>query len=245
MIRVFKDYLKTKPRLYDLAIRFSRNTTASDKFFDAFSRSHNRRVNFLQIGASDGLRWDPIRKFVVRDRWNGILVEPLPRVFELLKHNYEHVKRSELVFVNAAISSARNEGTTFWTYSPEFLEALSLEERLFYLRISSFNRDHVLKEVRSFPKSEALLTQIRVPCLTVNDLLDQYWPGRTIDLVVIDAEGHDASIIRSIDFKRFPAEAIFFESHNLGQEEAEVDRFLRDNAYDTTKIEGDTVALLR
>ena len=43
---------------------------------------------FIQVGANDGLMCDPIRQFIVKHSWGGILVEPVPDYFELLKKNY-------------------------------------------------------------------------------------------------------------------------------------------------------------
>ena len=68
MVKFIKAYLKTKPRLYDLIIKFYRTKDLTDRFFDEFSKSQNKKVNFIQIGVSDGLRWDSIRKYVVRDK---------------------------------------------------------------------------------------------------------------------------------------------------------------------------------
>ena len=78
MVKFIRAYLKTKSRLYDLIIKFYRTKDLTDRFFDEFSKSQNKKVNFIQIGVSDGLRWDSIRKYVVRDKWNEILIEPLP-----------------------------------------------------------------------------------------------------------------------------------------------------------------------
>jgi hypothetical protein len=40
---------------------------------------------FVQIGANDGMGDDPVRRHVFEDGWVGVLVEPLPDVFERLQ----------------------------------------------------------------------------------------------------------------------------------------------------------------
>ena len=131
MKNAIKTFIKTKPRLYDVVTRVCQSLFLRKddtyEFFDRFSEAHGRRVTFLQVGASDGLRWDPIRSFIVRDAWDGILVEPLPSVFDLLQSNYGYVKKSKLVFVNAAISSSSAETLPFWTFDDTFLSKQSLE----------------------------------------------------------------------------------------------------------------------
>jgi FkbM family methyltransferase len=62
---------------------------------------------FAQIGANDGLTDDPIRQFVTKYHWRGVLVEPQPQVFQHLLKNYEQEK--QLILENAAI--ADNDGT--------------------------------------------------------------------------------------------------------------------------------------
>ena len=51
----------------------------------AFARATaQRRVVFVQIGSNDGVTSDPLQYFVDRYAWSGILVEPVPHVFERL-----------------------------------------------------------------------------------------------------------------------------------------------------------------
>ena len=246
MKSILMNFVKTKPRLFDIAKRVSRALSLgkqSDayKFFDNFSRLHDRPVTFVQIGASDGLRWDPIREFIVRDGWEGILVEPLPTIFEVLRHNYGYMQERKLVFVNAAVSSDAGE-LVFWTFDNEFLSKLSLEERIIYSQKSSFNKEHVLRWVRLNNHEDKIVKAIKIPCVSLNELVANHWDKRPINLVVIDAEGHDAAIIQGIDFSVINPEVIFFESHNLGAKKGEVYKFLSMNHYEILELGGDTVA---
>jgi hypothetical protein len=63
-------------------------------------------VFFVQIGSNDGSRGDPLYAAVRRHgHWRGILVEPVPFVFERLKNNYDNDPR--LIFENVAILKGR------------------------------------------------------------------------------------------------------------------------------------------
>jgi FkbM family methyltransferase len=242
-----KSLLRLNPRVFDISkscqMIFA-NKDASWRFFDAFSKEHNRRVNFLYIGANDGYRSDPIRYFIVRDHWQGVLVEPLPDVFQSLKDNFRYYKKSKLVVVNAAISS-NNTSLSFWTFDDKFLASLDREERVDYLRKSSFDRDHVLRFLDLTRQSTDVVKEIKVPCQTVAALVRNSWDGEPINLFVMDAEGHEASIIPSIDFSVVRPEAIYFESHNLGQNKTRIYSFLAENGYGVAELGGDSVALLR
>ncbi len=79
--------------IFDLAIR------------DLMSRQPD--IFFLQIGAHDGVSYDPIHHYVRQYHWNGLLVEPQPAIFQKLKQNYAGEK--QLLFENSAV--ANQDGT--------------------------------------------------------------------------------------------------------------------------------------
>ena len=248
MIQGVKDFVRTKEHLYDILKLLKRRILPESdpvyEFFDTFSKSHNRNIAFIQIGANDGLRNDPVREFIVRDRWRGILVEPVPSVFDMLQNNYAYLSNPELKFINAAISSSNNDNLTFYTFDDIFLKSLPLEKSLDCLRKASFDRRHVEKHINNINEDYSkVMKAIKVPALTVNSLVNKYWTEKKIDILVIDAEGHEPDIIKCIDFKTFFPEAIFFESHNLGAEKGTLFEFLYANGYAITEIGGDAVAI--
>jgi FkbM family methyltransferase len=248
MKTLVKNLLKKNPRMFDSAKRlqtFFAKKDAAWQFFDTFSKVHGNKVSFLYIGANDGMRSDPIRYFIVRDRWSGILVEPLPNVFSMLKSNFGYLNKLKLVFVNAAISSGTGSDLSFWTYDERYLDTLSMEARINCLRKSSFDRAHVLRWLHEDKISEEVLKEIKVPSLSLSELIKNQWNGEPINLLVMDAEGHEASIIPSIDFNVLKPEAIYFESHNLGVKKSDVYSFLSRNGYEIIEIGGDSIALLK
>ena len=48
---------------------------------------------FVQIGANDGINHDPLHEYVTKYNLSGLVVEPQPDVFELLRKNYESFKK--------------------------------------------------------------------------------------------------------------------------------------------------------
>jgi FkbM family methyltransferase len=231
--------------LFDLARRINRargKKTPVYEFLDRFSRAHHRRVNFIQIGANDGLRNDPIREFIVRDHWAGVLVEPLPQVFELLQKNYRRVHSSRLIFANTVISTSNSDQVSFWVFDEPFLASRSFEGQMGYLRKSSLDVEHLRQFFTSPGRFEDQVKEIRVPCLTLRRLVEQYWDGGPIDLLVIDAEGHDASILLSLDFDVVDPAAILFELLHLGGEKEKVFDYLTGHGYDILEAGDDAIA---
>jgi hypothetical protein len=61
-------------------------------------------VFFIQVGANDGVRGDPIHHLIIEnDHWAGIFVEPLTLYFRRFKTNYNDAER--FIFENVAIAA--------------------------------------------------------------------------------------------------------------------------------------------
>ena len=56
-------------------------------------------LNFIQVGANDGRYGDPLRKYIMKHPWHGILIEPQPDIYAKLCENYASV-RDRLIFEN-------------------------------------------------------------------------------------------------------------------------------------------------
>jgi FkbM family methyltransferase len=237
------DFFRARPALYDFArqarLHLIGPTSRIGKQLDRYARANSGNFSFLQIGASDGLRNDPVRDFVVRDRWGGVLVEPLPDVFPLLEKNYARLaKRGNLRFVNAAVSS-RSASLPFYTFQKSFLSAKPLEGRLHLLRKASFDRTQVL----AFAGREENIAVIVVPCIGIRDLLAKHFPEGRLSLLALDVEGHEQEILAEIDFAAIQIGAILFETWNLGERRDAVFGLLRENGYRIDEAEGDALAI--
>jgi FkbM family methyltransferase len=57
--------------------------------------------------------------------------------------------------------------------------------------------------------------QIRVPVKRLKTILDEHLNGRAFEILSIDAEGHDLSILQSNDFTKYKPRVILIETHNL------------------------------
>jgi FkbM family methyltransferase len=237
------DFFRARPALYDFArqarLHLVGPTSRIGRQLDRYARANSGNFSFLQIGASDGLRNDPVRDFVVRDRWSGVFVEPLPDVFPLLEQNYARLAgRGNLRFVNAAVSS-RSASLPFYTFQKSFLSGKPLEERLHLLRKASFDRTQVLP----FAAREENIAVIEVPCLGIRDLLARHFPAGRLSLLALDVEGHEQEILAEIDFDAIRIGAVLFETWNLGNRRDAVFGLLRKNGYRIEEAEGDALAI--
>jgi FkbM family methyltransferase len=204
--------------ILDLAIR------------DLMSRQPD--IFFLQIGAHDGVSYDPIHSYVTRFHWRGLLVEPQPAIFAKLRENYAEEK--QLLFENSAI--ALQDGTLdlhcFENANAEDHASMLASTRKHYLQLNGDNQQGALKT-------------ITVPALTLESLLGKHRVER-VDLLQIDTEGFDFEIIKMIDFQRMKPEIIHYENNFLNRrQKSECSRILGDQNYALLNLGIDTIAYLQ
>lgn len=176
---------------------------------------------FVQIGANDGVTDDDIRPYVLRHSWRGLLVEPLPDVFERLKANYRGSDR--LQFANCAITQSMGP-VEFWRHPtlPQ-CSGLGVKTRL---------------------QHRAEMERTEVSGVTFEALLDHYEVER-IDLLQIDTEGYDAEMLRLFPFKRITPLIIRYEHKHLKMDDRHaVEGMLRDLGYQLFWEKHDTVAYI-
>jgi hypothetical protein len=73
------------------------------KILEQYNNYKSGNISFVQIGSNDGLNGDPIYELVKKNHWHGILIEPIPEIFEQLKDNYREYSKN-LIFENIAIA---------------------------------------------------------------------------------------------------------------------------------------------
>jgi len=98
------------------------------------------QFTFIQVGAFDGVECDPLRKYLLKYDWKGIMLEPQPAPFERLKKQYSD--RPNLSILNAALSKAKGKTGLY------ILEGDNLPE--WTKGMASFDKQNILKH-RDFP----------------------------------------------------------------------------------------------
>jgi FkbM family methyltransferase len=141
---------------------------------------------FIQIGANNGLTDDPLRQFVTKYHWHGVLVEPQPQVFQKLLKNYEQEK--QLAFENAAI--ADKDGTVRLFVADHRDETANLTVFV------SLKKEALIRGLDN-PKAVGVQVQVQeveVPALSVQTLLAKHRITK-IDLLLTDVQGYDSEMV--------------------------------------------------
>lgn len=196
-------------------------------------------ATFVQVGAHDGEALDPLRKQLATRRWRGVLVEPVPYVFERLQARYGDEPRVTLV--NAAVADV--DGTRPLHALRQ--AATGDEVWPWYDALASFRRDVVLAHRHLVPDIEDRIETIDVDCLTFDTLCERSGLDH-VDVVQIDTEGYDLEILRLVDIgRRRPAlvgfEHLHLDAGELDEAHALVDR----HGYERIADGMDTLAVRR
>lgn len=141
---------------------------------------------FIQIGASDGIRDDPLRRMVLRHGLKGLLVEPLPEAFAALQRNY--AGQTQLSFENAGISRSPGSMTIH-----HFREDAPISDE--WHGMATVDGARFLQFAKSIG-AEAYVETVTVPCMTMQELLRKHDLSR-VDLLLIDTEGMDFEVLAS------------------------------------------------
>jgi FkbM family methyltransferase len=185
---------------------------------------------FIQIGANDGVHADPLRDLIMKHDLRGVLVEPVPEAFAALVNNYHACHR--LRFENVAIGA--REGTLpFYRVRP------GTEGPRFWFDIASFDRTVLTRH--GIPEEH--IETLPVPTITLPSLLAKHGVTR-LDLLQIDAEGHDGIILREALAAGLTPRIINYESIHLPPvERYAVKQLLAEHGYRFIDVERDTLAI--
>lgn len=242
-------FLRERPKLYDYSRKIGdqifENRAEYYQVFKKLSIHFNGKINFVQIGANDGLRNDPMRDFIVRnENWKGILVEPLPYSFESLTRNYDYLNSSSLFFENVAVGGNTNQpDLEFWSYSDAFLDQLTHEQKEGFRRKSSLIKDHLIQFLPEDSDRDWALKGIKVKITSIQSLLDKHHlQNEELHLLAVDAEGYDREIIESTLADGVLPSVIYFESHHLPDMETFFEN-IRSYGYLIEEYRRDTIAV--
>jgi len=190
---------------------------------------------FLQIGVNDGVYGDPMNLAVRGGFIHGALVEPQPHFFDKMQETYRGVSGME--YFNHAISD-----------KPGILPIFGFDPKdsaipAWLHGSASLDRDQLLRFVHRVPDVAAKIVEYPVEILTVPALLD-VMTIKNPDIITVDAEGHDATILRQFDFEAMRPMMVIYEIESLREgEKSEINQRLTMAGYDIHVLGQDAVAV--
>lgn len=191
---------------------------------------------FIQIGANDGIIYDPIHPYIQQSNWRGVLVEPVRTYFDRLKENYRSNDR--LIFENVAISDC-DEIRDFYRirdeahFLPEWCRGLG-----------TFDLNVLLTHRWAIPDLERYVVREKVECISFNHLIEKHRIGK-IDLLLVDTEGYDYEVLKQVDFDTLAPEILLYEHQYIEkQRRLHLEKGLKNHGYRLSSHFGNTLAYL-
>ena len=165
-------------------------------------------LTFIQVGVFDGVTNDPLRKYIERCAWSGILVEPQPNAAQKLRELYKANNRIEIV--QAALDQERTKRPFFVVES----------DHPWAGGLASFQREMIAKHADLIPGLESMIREVSVECVPFDDVLARL-PGGRLDILQIDTEGADAHVIGLFPFERTRPAIVHWEVKHLSKAQRE------------------------
>ena len=208
-------------------------------FEDILLRLHPdlRGLGFIQIGANDGRRADPLLPFVDAHEWRGLMFEPLSTNFGDLQRHRGANPRLRLRRAAVDIAAGRR---LIYDLSPAATASLPDWTR----GLASFSRERLVQAARELKLPDSAIVAEEVETVAWSQVWQEFGPGRC-DLLVLDTEGYDLTLLRAADLARHRPRLILFEhACNTMPERLATCRELLELGYELATCEGDTVAYL-
>ena len=142
---------------------------------------------YIDCGANDGVNQSTTWYFEKYLNWNGILIEPIPSVFDELKKN----RNNKNIFKNCVLVDKNFKENKIKFY---------------------YNKKDTLT---GSIKEKENLKQEYITAMSLNKLLDDLNFNKVIDLFSLDVEGNEFEVINGIDFKKYKINYFLIETNNF------------------------------
>lgn len=227
----FLSFLRNYPRNSYLP----REIVAVDGVLSAFSKDNPGAV-FVQVGSNDGISGDPLHEIVVHTRWTGVMVEPVPFLFEQLKANYLG-QADRITFSNTAIGHDGERRKTLFVIDSRHRGTVPD----WYFQLNTFERSVLYHH--DIPNIDDYISEIEVDVLSLDELLLR---NRivSLDLLHIDTEGFDFEVLKTLDLSKAKPRIILIEYKHLSKEtRIQLLHHLKSNGYRVLRCNNDFLAM--
>lgn len=183
--------------------------------------SKTETFQFLQIGANDGIINDPILKFILRDNWSGIRIEPLPVPFKKLCRL--HSSNDKVSTVQGIVANRSGKMPLYhlsfsekrWATGLASLDKESLKRQI--------DNGHVEKRAQKFgdklpANRQDWIAEVELDVKEINQLIHDDCGG-SIDLLQIDTEGFDHILVNALRLDELNIAMICFEKLHIPSSE--------------------------
>lgn len=185
-----------------------------DEAIEAYFAAHPTEDGvFVEVGAFDGVHYSNVRRMHEQHGWRGVSIEPVLTNYAKLARAYEG---TDVVCLNLAIADEEGDAEMLVSTYPHLPDWGS--------DVASLSDESTERWTQAYGATWER-QPVRVERLTT--VLDRAGVSR-VDLLSVDAEGHDLDVLRSLDLDRVRPTMIVVES---GEEESAILELLTSAGY--------------
>lgn len=174
-----------------------------DIFLNANIFKNKKHDTYIELGALDGVLYSNTKFFESALNWTGILIEPHPNKFMLLKQT----RPNNFLFNN--LVSCHNEQLEYRYFVDGHAAVSGVENTLPKEHFDNYFNRHTY-----LPQNKCFITPVKLTDIVKSTNL------KHIDLLSLDVEGHEYEVLLSWDFS-IPIDVILIEMLGLNQEKEE------------------------
>lgn len=192
------------------------------------------RVRVVQVGANDGRLADNLNGFLTTRGWSGLLIEPVPQYFAMLKAAYRDHPRVKPM----QMAIDRQSGSRPIFYADE---AKTPADKPWWQGLASMDKSHLTKH--GLP--EDIIRSVSVQTAPLSGILETTGFDDA-HLLFVDVEGWEEQVLDTVDFATSKPLVVSYESKHLPADARNrIDNRLETAGYDVFKFMPDTLALSR
>lgn len=154
---------------------------------------------------------DPLRKYIERCGWRGVMLEPQPGPASRLRELYK--ENQGIAVVEAAIDD-QCRTRTLYTVEADY------DVPTWAGGMASFDRNHILKHDYLIPNIASRVRELQVNCTVFSEVLERL-PGERLDLLQVDAEGADGYVLSLFPFEQIKPAIVQWEIKNMTRQQQE------------------------
>lgn len=152
---------------------------------------------FLEVGANDGVRQSNTYYFHKRKGWNGILIEPVPRLAKRCRKN-----RRGAHVVEAVLVAETEHRRTINIVDADLMSQISeVPDHLNHMMLA--------EQVQGFKP-----VSIECRTMTLSQVIDES-PYQRVSFMSIDVEGFEVQVLEGLNFERHCPDVLLIETSQI------------------------------